>query len=419
MNARTFVALVACTAWATACGGDRERQGPALPPLPPLSLQPFQPELTKIAESMPAVPDAARRELKELADIALLLVESDERTLGVAQRSLLDHPFAWSVLEPRLQDDQPVAVRRRAAWLCGQCNQPILILPLLLRLKYELDPEGVLWVADALQRLGNDAGLRWIDGGMGVETTAQQAGTMAVDICRERGLAIGELPSYAELQTRMRELSAQWRERGTPSRPDVLAPPADELQPRLAVHLSTTQGTLLRPVDDARFVLTRSGVLAVPLLIRACAADERYLRTMALQVLADLGPCARGAETAVLPLLGDPLTGSYAIRTLGEIGSKDAIPHLRARLTAIDTEERAAVPMALGLLGDRDSAAALRTAMDDPNETMDVRINSAFGLLCLGPDAAAEAFVADREQKADYHAPTLKLLRERLSLARR
>jgi len=415
MNGRHSLLLLVAFA---ACRGGDDDPTSRLPSLPPLVLQPFQPELTRIAGTMPTVPDATRRELQELGDVALQIVEVDARTRDRAERALLDHPFGWSVLEPALLDDRPLAVRCRAAWLCGQSKQSILILPLLLRLKYELDPEGVLWVADALQRLGNDAGLGFLEAAMGVERTAERAGGMAIEICRERGLPIAEQPTYAELRAHLRELLAQWRERGTSSRPGVTPPPADHLQARLATHLSTTQGTQLRPVDDARFVMTRAGTLALPLLMRACTAEERYLRTMALQVLADLRATARSAEPAVLPLLADPFTGPYAIRTLGEIGAKDAIQHLRPRLTSIDTEVRAAVPAALGLLGDRDSADALRKTMLDPNEVLDVRVNAAFGLACLGDDPAAAAFLAERDAKKDFHADMLARLRERLALVR-
>lgn len=418
MNARASFVLGAVIASFAACTGPTADAGSDLPPLPPLVLAPFQPELTRIAQTLPKVPEATAHELRELGDVALQIVEADARTLDRAERALLEHPFAWSVLEPAMADDQPLALRCRAAWLCGRSQQSILILPLLLRLKYELDPEGVLWVADALQRLGNDAGLAFLDGAMGVEKTAERAGGMAIEICRERGLTLGEQPTYVELRTRMRELLAQWRERGTSSRPGITPPPDDQLQARLAVHLSTTQGTQLRPVDDARFVMTRAGTLVLPLLMRACAAEERYLRTMALQVLADLGPTARTAEPAVLPLLADPFTGSYAIRTLGEIGARTAIPHLRARLASNDTEVRAAAPGALGLLGDRTSAPLLQKTMNDANEVLDVRVNAAFGLLCLGPDPAAEAFLTERDTKKDFHADMLAHLRERLAAVR-
>jgi hypothetical protein len=303
--------------------------------------------------------------------------------------------------------------------LCGRSGRTALQLALLLRLKYELDPETVLWVADALQKLGNDTGLGWLDGAMEREATAQQAGLMAIEICRERSVPLPDAPTYLQLQTALRDLLAAWRKTGVGGRPGVAPPPLDQVEPRFAAHLATTEGTLLRPVDDARYVITRSGKLPLPLLQATLQAEEPYLRTIALQILAELGPCAREAGPAVLPLLGDPLTGSYAIRTLGEIGATEAIPHLRARLTAADTELRAAATMALGVLGDKDSGKALALVLAHGGESLDVRVGAAFGLLCLGPDAAAEAFLAEREQKGDYHAPTLARLRERLkSLAR-
>ncbi|HEX5054271.1 MAG TPA: HEAT repeat domain-containing protein [Planctomycetota bacterium] len=398
------------------CGGGHESAAPALPDLPPLQLRPFLPALKELAASLPQPDEAEQREVKELGEVALHLVEADPRTASRAERALLEHAFAWWVLEPALQHEQ-VTVRRRAAWLCGQSGRSVLQLPLLLRLKYELDPETVLWVADALQRLGNDTGLAWLDAAMNQQGTAQQAGTMAIDVCRERGLALADPPTYAELQGRLRELSAAWRERGEGSR--VVAPAKGQLEARFAAHLITTENYPLRPIDDARYVLTRCGRLAVPLLIRTLAASEPYLRTMALQVLAELGPAAHDAAESTLPLLGDPLTASYAMRTLGEIGAADAIPHLRARLPLPDVELRAAAVQALGLLQDRASAARLTERMQDATEALDVRVGAAFGLLCLGENPAADAFLTDRETKGDYHAPTLSRLRERLHALRR
>jgi HEAT repeat protein len=188
---------------------------------------------------------------------------------------------------------------------------------------------------------------------------------------------------------------------------------------RLAIHLATTEGTLLRPVDDARFVITRAGTLALPLLTQALTASEPYLRTMSLQVLTELGPCARSTGAAVLPLLGDPLTASYAMRALGEMGAAEAVPHLRARLGVVDLELRAEAAQALGLLRDEASRPELARLLGDPNAAADLRVSAAFGLCCLGPDTAAEAYLAEREAKADYHAPTLARLRERLAALRR
>jgi len=402
--------------WLCACAPSGAPQGPELPPLPPLQLQPFLPALKALAAARPAPTEAEQRELQDLGDLALQRVEADPRTAARAERSLLQHPHAAFVLEPALGHSE-VATRRRAAWLCGQSDQLVLQLPLLLRLKYELDPEAVLWVADALQRLGNDTGLPWLDAAMGNAATAQQAGAMAIAICRERSVGLAENPTYVQLQAALRELAGQWRKSGVSSRPGIKAPPTEQTaqtEPRLAAHLAVTEGTLLRPVDDARYVLTRSGRLAVPLLVRTLGASEPYLRTMALQVLAELGPCARDAGAAVLPLLGDPLTGSYAMRTLGEIGAVEAVPHLRARLAVADTELRAAATQALGLLHDEASAPLLTKMLGDAQEPLDVRVGAAFGLLCLAPNPAAEAFLAEREANKDYHEATLARLRERL-----
>jgi len=398
-----------------ACGSPKASASkPAQPPLPPLQLHPFLAELQRLAATLTPPNEASQHELRELADVALRLVEADPRTQMRAERALLEHQQAWWVLEPALLHDD-VSVRRRAAWLCGQTGQPALQAALVLRLKYELDPEGVVWVAEALQRLGNDTGLGWLDAAMTREATAQQAGTIAIGICRDRGLTLPEQPTYAELQAHLRTQSAAWQRTGRRPRPGAATAEMEPLDARFAAHLATTQGTQLRPVDDARFVTTRCGQLPVPLLVRTLGAEEPYLRTMALQVLADIGAPALAAAPAVLPLLADPLTGSYAVRTLGEIGATDAIPHLRARLDDIDTEIRAAATQALGLLQDHDSTAALTARMQDPQEVLDVRVGAAFGLLCLGENAAAAEFLADREQKHDYHEGTLAKLRARLA----
>ena len=339
---------------------------------------------------------------------------ADARTTTRAERSLLEHADAWFVLEPAMLHEQ-IAVRRRAAWLCGRSGQTVLQLPLLLRLKYELDPETVVWVADALLRLGNDTGLAWLDAAIGAEATAQRAGQLAVEALRARGAALADEPTWADVQQALRERTAKWLATGEPSLPDVPKPEPVQLAARLATHLATTQGTQLRPVDDARYVLKRAGRLGLPMLAEALGASEHYLRTMALQVLADLGPTAHSTVDAVLPLLGDPFTASYAVRALGEIGGDKALQQLREALDTSDSELRAAAAQALGLLGDRTSIPALQARLRDAQETMDVRVGAAFGLRCFGADAEAEAYLTEREAKKDYHEPMLVRLRERLA----
>lgn len=415
--ARPFPGMVLLAVLGASCGGDdpRPQHGPKLPPL---QLRPLFAELNTLAAQHTPPAEGEQQELRELGDIALQLVAADPRTASRAERGLLEHAHAWWVLEPALAHEQ-VAVRRRAAWLCGQSAQTVLQLPLLLRLKYELDAETVVWVADALQRLGNDTGLAWLDAAIGSEATAQQAGQLAIEALRARGVPLSAEPTWAHIQQHLRERVAAWRTTGTPSLPEVQRPEQEQLEARLATQLATTQSTLLRPIDDARFVLTRAGRLPLPLLQRALGASEPYLRTMALQVLAEIGAAAAPAGSAVMPLLADPLTSAYAVRALGELGAADAVPYLRPMLGDRDVDLRNEATQALGLLRDQASATALRERLRDTSEALDVRVGAAFALRCLGDDAEAEAFLAEREAKKDYHEPTLLRLRERLTALHR
>jgi hypothetical protein len=390
-------------------------QGPALPPL---ALRPLLPELKALAARHQPPAAAVQKELRDLAELALQLVAADERTTARAERALREHPAAWFVLEPALVHDE-IAVRRRAAWLCGESKQTVLQLPLLLRLKYELEPETVLWVADAVQKLGNDAALAWLDDGIGRADTAEAAGQLAIGALRARAIELGEQPTWAEIRGHLQRLLADWRQRGTPSLPDLPPPDAAQLESRLAAHLITPEGFQLRPVDDARWVMRLSGVLAVPMLARALATDQHYIRTMPLQVLADLGPAGLGAADAILPLLGDPMTGAYAVRALGAIGARQQLPFVRPLLDHQDSELRTAAAIALGNLRDEPSKVALLGKLRAAGETLDVRVGAAFALRCFGSTSAteveAEAFLAERANKGDYHEPILTRLREQLA----
>mgnify|MGYP002783997614 CR=1 FL=1 len=411
-SARRFVPLLSIAF--AGCGAEAAAPPPpAGPQLPPLQLVPMVPVLEELAARLPAPAEAKQRELQQLADLALQLVSGDPRTVALAERSLLADPAAFCVLEPALLHDD-VAVRRRAAWLCGQSGQTVLQLPLLMRLKYELDPETVVWVADALQRLGNDSGLGWLEAAIGNEATAQQAGSLAIAALQERGIEVPAEPTWDDLRRLLRAAHARWRETGVTTRPDVAAPDPVQLEARLAKGLLTPNGWQLRPVDDARHTMRLAGQLAVPMLARTVHAEEHYIRTMPLQVLAELGPAAMAAVPAVLPVLHDPLSRAYAIRALGEIGDGSVVPFLRPLLAHEEVEVRAVTAEALGLLADEQSRPLLEARLADANEAMDVRVNAAFALRWFGPHEAADAFLATAEQSG-YHEPTLRRLTDRLA----
>lgn len=388
--------------------------GPKRPALPPMQLRPMLGELKALAATLQAPDEKAQKQLRDYSEIALQLVETDARTAGIAQRALIEDTNAWFVLEPALNHEQ-VAVRQRAAWLCGISGQTVLQVPLLLRLKYELDPVGLIWVADALSKLGNDSGLMWLASAFSREQTANEAGQMAIAALTERGVEVPEDPSWQDLTLLLQEQASNWQRTGKSARSVDAAPDEAQLTARLAQHLQTPEGTQLRPVDNARFVMTRLGVIGVPMLTRTLQAEESYLRTMPLQVLTELGPTAQAAIDSIIPLLGDAMTASYAVRALGQIGATKALPHLRPLLSDRDTELRAAASEALGLLADTESRALLEARLQDATETMDVRVGAAFGLLCMGEHPAASAYLDEREAKRDYHEPTLLRLRERLA----
>lgn len=410
----TRLPQLACLALLAACSGKAESQRPQGPQLPPLVLRPLLPELKALAAELQPPPEAVQKELRDLSELALHLVEADPRTANRAERALLEHWHAWWALEPALQHTEP-AVRQRAAWLCGQSQQAVLQLPLLLRLKYELDPATVVWVADALQRLGNDTGLAWLDAAIGNEATAQKAGELAIEALRARSVELPAEPTWEQIRRPLQQLHQRWRETGVSSLPNAPQPDPKQLERRLAAHMITPEGWQLRPVDDAKWVMRHSGVLAVPMLCQALQTDQHYVRTMPLLVLADLGPAAKSAADAVLPLVGDPKSAAYAVRALGEIGARQHLPFLRPLLTNEETELRAAAAQTLGLLHDDASKEPLRQRLRDVKETLDVRVAAAFGLRCFGDDAEAEAFLVERAQKGDYHEPMLLRLRERLA----
>ena len=401
----------------SACGKDAPQQA-LMPALPPLQLQPRIEQLKQLGAGADLALDAAtKKELQEYADIALQLVEADERTAARAERSLLEHASVDAILAPMLKHENP-AVRSRAAWLLGKSGQSIAQFALVLRLKDEQDGNVALWIAEALHRLGNDAGLVWIDGGMNVEVTAQQAGSMAIELLREDGAQLSEQPTWDELQRALRERTQQWRRTGKSCRDGTQ--PFDEARARaiLARHLSITESFLLRPIDEAKYVISRSGVHGLSTLQIALSASEPYLRSVALQILPELGRAALPLCPHVLPLLGDPLTQFYAMRALGELGCSEAAPHLIARLDARETEARASAAGALGLLGDATIAQRLSQRMVDPAQPLDVRVQCAFALCMLRDDKDAAAFLTEREQKGDYHKDELAILQARLRAGR-
>lgn len=388
--------------------------GPVPPAPPPLALQPRLPELQRLAATGPAEPAADR--LEQLLDLGRTAFEpgaADPRLAARSRAALLAEPDALWALEQLLLHEHSL-VRSQAAFALGELGQRAGALPLSLRLKYERDPEALVWVADALAALGNGSGLHLLVWAMDQAATAEAAGRQAVVILTRAGRPPAAQPAYADLQAAVADLQHDWHRTGLLP-PDAAEPAADPpITARIARRLLVLPEFQLRPVDDTRFILSRTGRLGVPLLRLAITASEPYLRSHALEVLRDLGPCAADAAPDVLPLLGDPLCRADAVRALGAMRARSAAPLLRAWLRHPEVELRAAAAGALGPIGDRQAEPRLQALMADATEAMDVRVQAAFSLALFELDRPARRFLQQRLRAGDYHAPTLRELVDRV-----
>lgn len=380
------------------------------PKLPPLELSPKLPELQRAAAAVPAPPaDAEQRQLRDLVETAFVPGLADERLAASARENLLESPHARWALEQALEHAEP-SVRNFAAFELGKLGQWAALPVLVKRLKYELEPEPLAWVADALDMLGNRAGfdklIELIQGG----THAEIAGQRAIAILqRAHVLDPSESPSWDRLLEELRQLLRRWRSDGAPqTQTEPLPQDLAELDARIAERLVLLEGFQLRPVDDSRFILARLGRLAVPHLVTALHASEPFLRNHALEVLLQLGPVARNlARNPTLALLQDPLARANAVAALGAMQISDAFPFVAPLLASPDPELRVATAAALGPLGNEAAIPLLEQKMLAADESMDVRVRAAFSLAVFELDRPGLAFLRERRRIGDYHQPTI------------
>lgn len=397
-----------------ACGGNA--QGHEAPKLPPLNLASKMPVLKELAS--PATKPATKERLAELSDLMETAFSQDAsaRLQTMAKRSLLEAKDAFWILEQGLEHAD-ANMRSIAAHELGGLGHQASIIPLLKRLKYEQDPKVLVWVTTSLARLGNHGGLPNLVSLMERGDTAQQAGLKSIELLKSLGVETGERPNYGQLKAWLREQHRKWCEKGIVegvenSKPDPLT------TARLAEHLTNLQGFALRPVDDARFVLVRAGVLSLELLAKAVHASEPYLRNHALEIARDLGRPARPLGPEILPLLADPLSRTVAAQALGSIGAPECLPHLLGMLESPEPEVRAAAAESLGPLGDKQAIAPLKAILRDQKETMDVRVRAAYSLALFELERPAFEFLKARKAKGDYHEPTIDEMMSRVEQER-
>lgn len=385
--------------------------GPAtfLDPAPP-TFAPHQAKLEALASTGPQPPaEVTLRQLREMCELAFGESNHDRRLAARSASALRDEAGArWALEEALAHED--AAVRLGALELLGELRLQASLAPLLMRLKYELQPQTRLGVLLALARLGNGAGLAELVASFSRSDLAQTAGQYAIAVLRLCDKDPGQAPSWEMLGEGLGALADEWRATGA-----VAALPAPHAEPelltaRLARHLTALNGFQLRPVDDTRFVLSRAGVLGRELMRPCLLAEEPYLRSHALEVVRELGVVGAPLADTVRQLLGDKLTRAEAVRTLGRLRATQFAPLVRERLHHLDFEVRCAAAGALGPIGDKSAIGELRTLMQDDSTPMDLRVQAAFSLAVFELDRPGYRFLQQQLQTGAYHEPTLREL---------
>ncbi len=233
-------------------------------------------------------------------------------------------PAAREALCQALETHAVPWVRARCAYELGRLREPRVLPRLLLRLKYEVDGETVLWLADALAQQGSLAGLEGLLVLAGRTDDAWLADTARVkadELAARYGAPFG-----GELL----RLHAN----------GLIPEPGDAVQEcaawRLIQRLSLFD---LRQVDDARFVLVRMPDYVVPLLERALRDENRYVRLHAAQCLERRTARNRAAHAGLAQAVLDPSIGGVAAAALGASGLASAGAPLVAGLRATTAHE--------------------------------------------------------------------------------
>lgn len=294
-------------------------------------------------------------------------------------------------------------LRSHAAWQLGASGVDALVPELVLRLRYETDPEVRVWLCRGLARLGSLAGvplLRELRDDPGTPQAARElAGAELERLAHELGFGDGEALHLV-------------RELGDPDGrlPRVVPSPALVLATWRHIAMLSGEHFQLRGVDDARYVLARLDGWAVPLLAAALAEDDVWLRVHAAQCLERMGARAVEAGPALLAALADPSLAPQAARSLGELhwspGAAALLPLLGA---GADHELRVAAARALGRLAAGPARPRLERLAADPGEPLDLRQAAAEALVEMGAGEGALPFLlrclsdpaADRDAAED------------------
>lgn len=233
-------------------------------------------------------------------------------------------PVAREALCQALETHAVPWVRARCAFELGRLREVSLLPRLLLRLKYEVDGEAVLWLADALAQQGSLAGVEGLlvlAGRTDDAWLSETARAKADELALRHGAPFG-----GELL----RLHAN----------GLIPEPGAQAQECAAWHLIQRLALFdLRQVDDARFVLVRMPDYVVPLLERALRDENRYVRLHAAQCLERRTARNRAAHAGLAQAVLDPSIGGVAAAALGASGLASAGAPLVAALRTTTAHE--------------------------------------------------------------------------------
>ncbi len=282
--------------------------------------------------------------------------------------------------------------RREAAWLLGQTDDDRMLLRMLLVLRYEKDSETVVWLSQALAHHGNYAGLDAL-GGVATQGTdvAELARTKQSEIVANFEPAVPDAKALAELWSSAKSHEVFLRE------------PSAELRLAAWRELAelSSERFQLRGVDDARFVLCRTGPWGARLVAEALLDADPFVRLHATQVLERMGARARPLAQKLHPLLRDPRTAHAVAEALGAIGAPESLPLLLAALDERHHYElRVAAAHGLARMRNDTAASQLRSLMQAEAVPSDLRLAAAGALLmCTDDRNAADLLVWGMEDE--------------------